>query len=60
MVNDAVEATFAASEATAQKWLGRKLHVTYDIARQFPRHGEKAGASSPVFTERIMHRLGGR
>jgi isocitrate dehydrogenase len=60
MVNDAVEATFAESEATAQKGPGGKLHVTYDIARQFPGYGEKAGASSSDFAERIIYHLGGR
>jgi isocitrate dehydrogenase len=60
MVNSAVEATFAESEATAQKGPGGKLYVTYDIARQFPGYGEKAGASSMEFAERIIWHLGGR
>jgi isocitrate dehydrogenase len=58
MVNDAVEATFAESEATAQKGPGGKLYVTYDIARQFPGYGEKAGASSSDFADRIIYHLG--
>jgi isocitrate dehydrogenase len=60
MVNSAVEATFAESEATAQKGPGGKLYVTYDIARQFAGYGEKAGASSSEFAERIIYHLGGR
>jgi isocitrate dehydrogenase len=59
MVNGAVEATFAESEATAAKGPGGKLYVTYDIARQFPGYGEKAGASSSAFADRIIHHLGG-
>ncbi len=57
MVNQAVEATFAESEATAQKGPGGKLYVTYDIARQFPGYGEKAGATSSEFADRIIHHL---
>jgi isocitrate dehydrogenase len=60
LINDAVEATFAESEATAQKGPGGKLYVTYDIARQFPGYGEKAGASSSEFADRIIWHLGGR
>jgi isocitrate dehydrogenase len=58
LVNDGVEATFAESEATAQKGPGGKLFVTYDIARQFKDYGEKAGASSMAFAERIIHHIG--
>src|ERR1700676_5586113 len=58
MVTRAVEATFAESEATAQKGPGGKLYVTYDIARQFPGYGEKAGASSSEFAGRIIYHLG--
>ncbi len=57
LVSDAVEATFAESEAVAQKGPGGQLHVTYDIARQFPGYGEKAGAPSSAFAERIIHHL---
>jgi isocitrate dehydrogenase len=56
-VNRAVEATFGESEATAQKGPGGKLYVTYDIARQFTGYGEKAGASSSDFADRIIHHL---
>jgi isocitrate dehydrogenase len=56
-VNQAVEATFAESEAIAQKGPGGKLHVTYDIARQFPGYGEKAGATSTEFADRIIQHL---
>jgi isocitrate dehydrogenase len=58
LVNQAVEATFAESEEVAQKGPGGKLFVTYDIARQFPGYGEKAGVSSSAFTDRIIHHLG--
>lgn len=57
MVNDAVEATFAESEAIAQKGPGGKLYVTYDIARQFPGYSEKDGATSSAFADRIIHHL---
>ncbi len=57
MVNQAVEATFAESEAIAHKGPGGKLHVTYDIARQFAGYGEKAGVSSSDFAERIIYHL---
>jgi isocitrate dehydrogenase len=40
LVNKAVEATFAESEEIAQKGPGGKLHVSYDIARQFAGYGE--------------------
>ncbi len=60
MVNAAVEATFAESDAIAQQGPGGKLYVTYDIARQFAGYGEKAGASSSEFAERIIHHLGGK
>jgi isocitrate dehydrogenase len=58
MVNRALEATFAEAEDTAAKGPGGKLYVTYDIARQFPGYGEKAGASSSEFADRIIHHLG--
>src|SRR5262249_48008198 len=57
LVNKAVEATFAESEATAAKGRGGKLYVTYDIARQFPGYGEKAGATSSAFSDRVVHHL---
>jgi isocitrate dehydrogenase len=58
MVNRALEATFAESEATAGRGPGGKLYVTYDIARQFPGYGTEAGALSSEFAERIIHHLG--
>jgi isocitrate dehydrogenase len=58
LVNRGLEATFAESEATANKGPGGKLYVTYDIARQFPGYGAEAGASSSAFAERIIHHLG--
>jgi isocitrate dehydrogenase len=57
LVNAGVEATFAEGEATAKKGPGGKLHVTYDIARQFPGYGAEAGASSSEFTDRIIYHL---
>jgi isocitrate dehydrogenase len=58
MINRAVEATFAESDEVAHKGPGGKLYVTYDIARQFPGYGEKAGVSSSAFTDRIVHHMG--
>jgi isocitrate dehydrogenase len=58
LVNQGVEATFAESEETARRGPGGKLYVTYDIARQFPGYGEKAGATSAEFADRIIHHLG--
>ena len=60
LVNDGVEAVFAESDATAQKGPGGKLYVTYDIARQFTGYGEKAGASSSAFADRITHFIDGK
>jgi isocitrate dehydrogenase len=60
MVNTALEATFAEAEETAKKGSGGKLHVTYDIARQFPSYGAEAGASSAAFADRIVHHLASR
>jgi isocitrate dehydrogenase len=57
LVNYALEATLAESEATAAKGPGGKLYVTYDIARQFAGYGAEAGASSSVFADRIIHHL---
>jgi isocitrate dehydrogenase len=57
LVNRGLEATFAESEETAQRGPGGKLYVTYDIARQFPGYGEKAGASSSEFADRIIYHL---
>jgi isocitrate dehydrogenase len=57
LVNQALEATFAESEEVAQRGPGGKLYVTYDIARQFPGYGEKAGAPSSEFADRIIHHL---
>jgi isocitrate dehydrogenase len=54
LVTVALDKTFAESEATAAKGPGGKLYVTYDIARQFPGYGEKAGATSMEFAERIV------
>ena len=54
LVNQALEATFAESEDIAGKGPGGKLHVTYDIARQFPGYGAEAGATSSAFAERII------
>jgi isocitrate dehydrogenase len=57
LVNQALEATFAESEEVAQRGPGGKLYVTYDIARQFPGYGEKAGAPSSELAARIIHHL---
>jgi isocitrate dehydrogenase len=57
LVNECVEKTFAEADETAKKGPGGKLHVTYDIARQFPGYGEQAGASSTAFAERIIHHM---
>src|SRR5437870_5995890 len=54
LVNGALEATFAESEATAAKGPGGKLYVTYDIARQFAGYGAEAGAGSSEFADRII------
>jgi isocitrate dehydrogenase len=58
LVNKAVEKTFAEAEETAQSGPGKKLHVTYDIARQFPGYTDKDGASSSAFADRIIHHIG--
>jgi isocitrate dehydrogenase len=58
LVNRGLEATFAESEEIARRGPGGKLYVTYDIARQFSGYGEKAGASSSAFADRIIHHLG--
>lgn len=57
-VNKAVEKTFAESEELARSGPGKKLHVTYDIARQFPGYTDKDGASSMAFAERIIQQIG--
>jgi isocitrate dehydrogenase len=57
LVNYGVEATFAESEAIAQKGPGGKLYVTYDIARQFAGYGAEAGATSSEFADRIVSHL---
>jgi isocitrate dehydrogenase len=57
LVNRGLDATFAESEETAGRGPGGKLHVTYDIARQFAGYGAEAGASSFAFAERIIHHL---
>jgi isocitrate dehydrogenase len=54
LVNRGLEATFAESEETAAKGPGGKLHVTYDIARQFKGYGAEAGATSTAFANRII------
>ena len=58
MINTALEATFAEAEDTARKGPGGKLHVTYDIARQFAGYGAEAGASSSAFVDRIIQHMG--
>jgi isocitrate dehydrogenase len=57
LVNKGLEATFAESEEIADRGPGGKLHVTYDIARQFPGYGAEAGAPSSTFAERIIYHL---
>jgi isocitrate dehydrogenase len=58
LVNKAVERTFAESEEIARSGPGKKLHVTYDIARQFPGYTDKDGATSSAFGERIIQHIG--
>src|SRR5438552_870011 len=57
LVTKGVEATFAEAEETAKKGGGGKLHVTYDIARQFAGYGAEAGATSSAFTDRIIDHM---
>lgn len=57
MVNKAVEKTFAESEEIAKSGPGKKLFVTYDIARQFPGYTDKDGASASDFADRIITQL---
>ncbi len=56
-INKAVEKTFAESEEIAKQGPGKKLYVTYDIARQFSGYDEKAGVSSLEFSQRVIHHL---
>ena len=56
-LNKSLAATFGESEDTAKKGPGGKLHVTYDIARQFAGYGEKAGATSSEFADRMIQHL---
>jgi len=58
LVNRALEKTFAESEEMARSGPGKKLHVTYDIARQFPGYSDKDGATSSQFAERIIQHIG--
>jgi len=58
LVNRAVEKTFAESEEIAHSGPGKKLHVTYDIARQFPGYTDKDGAKGSEFADRIIHHIG--
>src|SRR5215471_2609235 len=58
LVNRGLEATLAESEETAKKGPGGKLHVTYDIARQFAGYGAEAGATSLAFADQVIHHLG--
>jgi isocitrate dehydrogenase len=58
LVNKAVEKTFAESEEIAHTGPGKKLHVTYDIARQFPGYSDKDGATGSAFVDRIIYHLG--
>jgi isocitrate dehydrogenase len=57
-IQKAVERTFAESEEIARKGPGQKLHVTYDVARQFAGYSDKDGATSSAFADRIIHHLG--
>ncbi|MCZ2343538.1 MAG: NADP-dependent isocitrate dehydrogenase [Bacteroidales bacterium] len=57
LVSDGVEAVFAEADETAKKGPGGKLHVTYDIARQFPGYSEKDGVSSSGFADRIIEKI---
>src|SRR3954454_19593878 len=58
LVNRAVERTFAESEEIAHAGPGKKLYVTYDIARQFPGYTDKDGATSTEFADRIIQHIG--
>src|SRR5262245_1114840 len=58
LVNRALEKTFAESEEMARSGPGKKLHVTYDIARQFPGYTDKDGATTSAFAERIIQHIG--
>lgn len=57
MVNRAVEKTFAESEEIAHSGTGKKLFVTYDIARQFAGYTDKDGAPASVFADRVIQHL---
>ena len=56
-INKAVEKTFAESEEIAKSGPGKKLFVTYDIARQFPGYTDKDGASASAFADRVIENL---
>ncbi|MBO0697104.1 MAG: NADP-dependent isocitrate dehydrogenase [Zavarzinella sp.] len=58
LVNRAVEKTFAESEEIAHSGPGKKLYVTYDVARQFPGYTDKDGARGSEFADRIIHHIG--
>ena len=58
LVTKAVEKTFAESEEIAHSGPGKKLHVTYDIARQFAGYTDKDGASSSDFADRVIQHIG--
>ncbi len=57
LVTYGVEQTFAEADDTAKRGQGNKLHVTYDIARQFAGYGAEAGSTSSAFAQRIIHHI---
>ncbi|HLW67071.1 MAG TPA: isocitrate/isopropylmalate family dehydrogenase [Gemmataceae bacterium] len=57
-INTALATTFEEAEETAKKGPGRKLYVTYDIARQYPGYSGKDGVPSSEFAKRIISHLG--
>jgi isocitrate dehydrogenase len=53
-----IDKSFEESEEMARSGPGKKLHVTYDIARQFPGYTDKDGATSSAFADRITQHIG--
>ncbi len=57
LIREGIARTIEESALEASQGPGRRLHVTYDLARQYSGYSEDDGAPSSVYADRIIYHM---
>ena len=57
LVREGIARTIEESASEASQGPGRRLYVTYDLARQYSGYSEEDGAPSSLYADRIIYHM---